>query len=68
MATAQDAGASGCHCRVRGVIAGLDPAIHLLHKKVLRSTMDPRVTVAGRSGSTRARTPANLPLQAEAYS
>ena len=29
------------------VIAGLDPAIHLLRKELLRETMDPRVKPAG---------------------
>jgi hypothetical protein len=29
------------------VIAGLDPAIHPLRKKLLRRTMDPRVKPAG---------------------
>jgi hypothetical protein len=29
------------------VIAGLDPAIHLLRKKVLAKKMDPRVKPAG---------------------
>ena len=44
------------------VIAGLDPAIHLLGKEVMRSAMDhPRVT--GRMNGA-----PNLPLPAEAYS
>ena len=45
------------HCRAPpDVIAGLDPAIHLVAKKcffgVLRSTMDPRVKPAGDRGRT----------------
>jgi hypothetical protein len=44
------------------VIAGLDPAIHLLGKEVMRSAMDhPRLT--GRMNGA-----PNLPLPAEAYS
>jgi hypothetical protein len=36
------------------VMAGLDPAIHLLRKEFLRRTMDPRVKPAGdRSGRAR---------------
>ena len=37
------------HCRTlrQPVMAGLDPAIHPLRKKLLRRTMDPRVRPAG---------------------
>jgi hypothetical protein len=52
---------SGARIEHSFVIAGLDPAIHLLGKKVMRSAMDPRVT--GRMNGA-----PNLPLPAEAYS
>src|SRR5262249_8115363 len=35
------------NCNLSPVIAGLDPAIHLLRKKSLRRMMDPRVKPAG---------------------
>jgi hypothetical protein len=38
---------SGARIEYSFIIAGLDPAIHLLGKKVMRSAMDPRVEPAG---------------------
>jgi hypothetical protein len=49
---------SGARIEQSFIIAGLDPAIHLLG---MRSAMDPRVT--GRMNGA-----PNLPLPAEAYS
>jgi len=39
----------GWHC-LSSVIAGLDPAIHLLRKTILAKKMDPRVKPAGDAG------------------